>query len=110
MLQNCSFLSRFENLVYPWSHFHQHPTAGGFMAAPFHMHEVMTALMRDHNTNASMLLSRVGTVVWDDQLALRKLHRERWGRTHLYPVFRKSCLCQKENHVYVGKEAVSCTL
>ncbi len=69
--------SSFEDFVYPWSQHHRHPSAGAFMATVDNMERFMLLLLQDYDEQRSLRVKRIGTVIWDDQLALRELHR-RW--------------------------------
>ena len=64
----------------PWSHYHTHPSAGGFMASVTTLEKYLVLWLMDYDIrfDAAERNKTDGSVInfkWDDQMALRGLHK-----------------------------------
>ena len=67
----------FENTVYPWSHYHQHLNAGGFMGRIKNMIPYLEYMKQDYNNytiNNRDIINETGKNRWRDQTCFKQMH------------------------------------
>ena len=76
-----TFFRKFENSVAPWSKYHTHLSAGGFMSTLKGLEKFLFLWLMDHaiqydRAERNKTDGRLIQFGWDDQLALRGLHMQ----------------------------------